>query len=68
MERILDDLKDEMRELGEKKKKKKGNVKNKGQKMMKKEMNKRGEMENMEVYPVVTREQTNQHQRNKAGP
>lgn len=67
MERILDDLKDEMRELGEKKKKK-GNVKNKGQKMMKKEMNKRGEMENMEVYPVVTREQTNQHQRIKAGP
>lgn len=36
--------------------------------MMKKEMNKRDEMENMEIYPVVTREQTNQHQRNKAGP
>lgn len=65
MERILDNLKEEMRELGEKKK---GNVKNRGQKMMKKEMNKRDEMENMEIYPVVTREQTNQHQRNKAGP
>ena len=60
MERITDNLKDEMRKL------KKGDMEKK--RMMGKELNESSEKGHMETYTIITMDWTNQHQRNEAGP